>query len=98
MNKILSIYTLLQLADLATTAVTLRLGGVEVNPLVHVFMAVGPLVGLLLAKLVAMLAAIGCVFLKKPRALRCANLVFAGIVLWNLTIIARLLVAVATSA
>ena len=93
MNKILSVYTLLQLADLATTTVTLRLGGVEVNPLVHLFMSVGPLVGLLLAKLVAMLAAMGCVFLKKPRPLRCANLVFAGIVAWNLTIIARLLVA-----
>jgi hypothetical protein len=94
MNKILSIYTFLQLADLATTAVTMRLGGVEINPLVHVFMSVGPLVGLLLAKFVAMMAAIGCVFLKKPRPLRCANLVFAGIVVWNLSIIARLLVPI----
>jgi Domain of unknown function (DUF5658) len=93
MNKILSIYTFLQLADLATTAVTMRLGGVEINPLVHLFMSVGPLLGLLLAKLIAMLAAIGCVFLKKPRPLRCANLVFAGIVAWNLTIIARLLIS-----
>jgi Domain of unknown function (DUF5658) len=94
MNKILSIYTFLQLADMATTAVTMRLGGVEINPLVHVFMSVGPLVGLLLAKLVAMIAAMGCVFLKKPRPLRCANLVFAGIVVWNLSIIARLLVPI----
>jgi Domain of unknown function (DUF5658) len=94
MNKILSIYTFLQLADMATTAVTMRLGGVEINPLVHVFMSVGPLLGLLLAKLVAMIAAMGCVFLKKPRPLRCANLVFAGIVAWNLSIIARLLVPI----
>jgi hypothetical protein len=93
MNKILSVYTLLQFADLATTAVTMRLGGVELNPLVHLFMTIGPLAGLLLAKLVAMLAAMGCVFLKKPRPLRCANLVFAAIVAWNLTIIARLLVS-----
>jgi hypothetical protein len=93
MNKILSVYTLLQFADLATTAVTMRLGGVELNPLVHLFMTIGPLAGLLLAKLVAMLAALGCVFLKKPRPLRCANLVFAAIVAWNLTIIARLLVS-----
>jgi hypothetical protein len=91
MNKILSVYTLLQFADLATTAVTMRLGGVELNPLVHLFMTIGPLAGLLLAKLVAMLAAMGCVFLKKPRPLRCANLVFAAIVAWNLTIIARFL-------
>jgi uncharacterized protein DUF5658 len=91
MIKILSIFVVLQVADLATTAATLKLGGVEINPLVHTLMIVGPMAGLVLAKLAVVLIAIGCALMNKPRALQRANLVFAGIVVWNISIIARLL-------
>jgi hypothetical protein len=91
MTKILTVFFLLQVADLLTTVATLKLGGTELNPLVHLFMSFGPLTGLILAKTAVTALAIGCSFLNKPRALQSANIVFAGIVVWNVSIIARLL-------
>ena len=54
-------------------------------------MWLGPLVGLIAAKVVVLLIAMGCAVSKKYRPLQCANLAFAGIVVWNLSVIARLL-------
>jgi hypothetical protein len=85
------VFLLLQVADFMTTVATLRLGGVEVNPLVHLFMSLGPMTGLILAKTTVIALAIGCSFWNKPRALQCANVVFAGIVIWNVSVLARLL-------
>ena len=90
MRKALLIFVFLQLADLVTTVVVFRLGGVEQNPLVRLLMGVGPVQGVILAKVVALGIGAGCVLAAKHRALRVANLVFAGIVIWNLSIIARL--------
>jgi hypothetical protein len=91
MTNVLLIFFLLQLADLATTLVTMRLGGVELNPMVRMFMSVGPVAGLFLAKLVVLAIAVGCALASKYRTLRRANIVFTGIVIWNITVIARLL-------
>lgn len=90
MRKAFLIFALLQLADLGTTVAAFRLGGVEENPLVHHLMGGGPVLGVILAKIIELAIACGCVLAAKPRALRIANLVFTGIVLWNLSIIARL--------
>jgi hypothetical protein len=53
-------------------------------------MAFGPVEGLILAKVVTLAIGLGCFLATKPRALRLANFVFAAIVAWNLSIIARL--------
>jgi adenine/guanine phosphoribosyltransferase-like PRPP-binding protein len=53
-------------------------------------MAVGPVEGVILAKIVALAIGVGCVMAAKHRPLRVANLFFAGVVAWNLSIIARL--------
>jgi Domain of unknown function (DUF5658) len=90
MFNALVIFSFLQLADLGTTVAVLRLGGVEENPLVKILMVFGPVAGLILAKLVTLAIGAGCFLSTKPRALRVANVVFAGIVVWNLSIIARL--------
>lgn len=90
MVKALWIFVFLQVADLGTTVAVLRLGGVEENPLVKFFMAFGPVEGLILAKLVTVAIGVACFLSTKPRALRLANFVFAAIVAWNLSIIARL--------
>jgi len=90
MLKALLIFSCLQLADLGTTVAVLRLGGVEENPLVKLLMSFGPVEGLILAKLLAVALGVGCFVTTKPRALRMANFLFAAIVAWNLSIIARL--------
>jgi len=90
MLKALWIFVFLQVADLGTTAAVLRLGGVEQNPLVKHLMAFGPVQGLILAKLITVAIGAACFLSTKPRALRTANFVFAAIIVWNLSIIARL--------
>jgi hypothetical protein len=83
-------FVLLQLADFATTMIALHMGGVEKNSLVSRFMVVGSLQGLILSKVVILGIAAAAVLLRKQRALRWANVVFGGVVLWNLVMIARL--------
>ena len=91
MANILIVFFVLQLADSATTLLALRLGGTENNPLIHMFMSIGPVAGLILAKVLVLLIAFGCVLSSRARALRHANIAFTGIVAWNLIVIARLL-------
>lgn len=85
------LFVFLQLVDFGTTATALALGGGEQNPLVQHFMTMGPLQGLALAKVVALAVGTGCFFSKKYHALRLANIAFAGIAIWNASIIARLI-------
>ena len=91
MVNILVIFFVLQVADAATTVVALRLGGAEDNPLIQMFMSMGPVAGLILAKALVLLIAFGCALSSRARVLRHANVAFTGIVAWNLIVIARLL-------
>ena len=91
MLKVFLVFAFLQVADLGTTVAVLRLGGMEQNPLVKHLMSVGPIEGVILAKIVAMAIGVGCLIAAKRRALLLANIVFVGIVAWNLSILARLL-------
>lgn len=90
MLKALLIFAFLQLADLGTTVAVFKHGGMEKNPLIQHFMTVGPVLGVILAKVIALAIGIGCFMMAKYRALWMANLFFACIVVWNLSILARL--------
>lgn len=91
MRKILYLFIVLQIADLLTTILALKLGGFEQNVVVRVFMSVGPYAGLILSKLVVLSIALGFALWRKQATLRYANVVFAAIIAWNLTVIVRLL-------
>ena len=88
--KLLPAFILLQLMDVATTIVALNLGAAEQNPVIGRLMALGPIPGLIMSKLVVI--GLAALFLTwgKTRALRLANVAFGLIVTWNLTIIGRL--------
>lgn len=90
-KKILYLFIVLQIADLLTTVLALKLGGFEKNVMVRAFMSVGPYAGLILSKLVVLSIALGFALWRKQTTLRYANVVFAAIVAWNLTVIVRLL-------
>jgi Domain of unknown function (DUF5658) len=83
-------FVLLQLADVITTMIALGTGGIEQNPIVSRFMALGSLQGLILAKVVMLAMATAAIRFGKYRAIRWANLVYAGIVLWNISVIVRM--------
>ena len=56
-------------------------------------MTIGPVGGLILSKLAVTGIAVAGAALGKNRGLRTANIVFMGIVAWNVSIIARLAMA-----
>src|SRR6266851_1258713 len=66
-------------------------GGAEQNSMVRALMSVGPYKGLILSKLIVLSLALGFALSKKQAAIRSANVVFAAIVAWNLTVIVSLL-------
>jgi hypothetical protein len=84
------IFVLLQAADLATTLLAIRFGGIEQNPFVSHFMVLGTLEGLLFSKVVILTVAVAAVMARRARALKVANLFYAVVVLWNVSIICRL--------
>ena len=84
------LFLALQAADFVTTAIVLRLGGAESNPIVWHFMTLDPLGGLLMAKAIALAIGAICLFGKKQRAMYLSNVVFVGVVAWNVTIMLRL--------
>jgi hypothetical protein len=90
MKTPLAIFILLQFLDIATTLVVLALGGRENNPIIQHLMTVGPMAGLVISKLIVIAIAVAGIALGKSRGLRLANVAFAGIVAWNVTVIARL--------
>ena len=86
----LHFFILLQVLDVATTMVVLALGGSEKNPIVAHLMSLGPVGGLIVSKILVIGVATAGAFLQKARGIRLANVVFCGVVAWNVSIIARL--------
>jgi hypothetical protein len=91
--KTICAFILLQIADFITTLIAISLGGAEKNPLVGFIMGFGIHEGLLVAKLIVIALGLLGAIAGKYRGLRMANIVFAGVVLWNVTIIGRLCLA-----
>ena len=86
MKKPLTLFMLLQAADLATTLVALKHGSHEANPLVaaSIRCGLGVLGGLLAAKLIACALALASASLGRMKAIRMASVVYGCVVGWNL--------------
>jgi hypothetical protein len=82
------VFLFLQLLDLLTTIVVLRLGGYESNPLVGYFMTFGPVGGLVMAKALVVAVGAAIVWYNRQRVVFLANYAYAGVVCWNLAILA----------
>jgi hypothetical protein len=86
-NRVLVVFVALQLLDVITTVLGLRVGAQEGNYLVARFMHWGPAMGLLIAKFLGFLVLLVTFAMGKLRVLRLLNLWFLCIVFWNLAII-----------
>jgi hypothetical protein len=86
------IFVFLQCADFATTVLAIRMGGAERNMLVSGLMALNPINGLIMAKIFVLLVALVVLAARKRRVLMWANVFYSAVVIWNLTVIARLAV------
>lgn len=86
-------FALLQLADFVSTITAISFGGVEKNPVTASFFGGGPVLGLLATKLILLVVAGGIVWIGRVRSVRLANFAYCAVVLWNVSIIARLVIA-----
>ena len=87
----LEIFAYLQLLDLLTTLVGLRLGASEASPFIRMFLGFGPLPALLVSKFVACGLGGACIALGRMNVINYINYWFAALVAWNLAVILRLL-------
>lgn len=89
----LRIFAFLQIADFGTTIAAFACGAAEKNPIVAHMIGIAGIQGLLVAKLIALLIGCAAALTGRSRGLRVVNVIFLGIVLWNLSIISRLLMS-----
>jgi hypothetical protein len=81
------LFLYLQLLDLLTTLVGLRLGLQELSPFVRHLMRVDPTIGVLASKFLAILLGGYCLWAHRHRIIHWINYWYAGLVAWNLSII-----------
>lgn len=86
-TRAIVVFASLQALDVITTLLGWRLGAHETNFVVAHFMRIGPVQGLIAAKVVGFLLVVAVFVRRKERLVRLLNLWFAGIVTWNLVII-----------
>ena len=87
----IEVFLYLQLLDFITTLIGMRLGLGEASPFIRWLMHVGPAAGLALSKLVAFVLGGACIWLKRRHLLRWINYWYAGLVVWNMSLILSVL-------
>ena len=80
------VFVYLQLLDLMTTVLGLRLGLGEASPFVRWLMGIGPAAGVLISKGVALALGAICLAYGRQRLVVWINYWFAALVVWNLTL------------
>jgi hypothetical protein len=81
------VFIYLQLLDFLTTMVGLKLGLGEASPFIHWLMQLGPALGLAASKLLAIALGGICLWLNKQHLVRAINYWYAGLVVWNISLI-----------
>lgn len=83
----ITVFIFLQILDVLTTLIGLRLGAGEASAFVGRLMHLGLVPGLMITKILAVLLVLIALRRKKPQIVVMANLWFAGLVTWNLLLI-----------
>jgi hypothetical protein len=81
------VFIYLQLLDLLTTLLGLRLGAAEASPFVRLLMHAGPAVGIAASKVLALGLGAYCVYTRRLGLIRVASYWYGGLVAWNLIIL-----------
>ena len=85
--SIVYVFVYLQLLDLLTTLVGFRMGASEASPFIRMLMFLGPGVGVVLSKVLALALGGWCVYRKKEQLIRVITFWYGGLVVWNLMIL-----------
>jgi uncharacterized protein DUF5658 len=74
----------LQVLDVCTTLIGFKLGLTEASPFIRSLLRFGPVLALLISKLVALVLAGVCIGLHKHHLIRWISYWYAGLIAWNL--------------
>lgn len=85
--ELTQVFIYLQLLDLLTTLLGLRLGAVEASPFVRLLMHAGPAAGIAASKILALALGAFCVYTKRIGLIRVAAYWYGGLVAWNLIVL-----------
>jgi len=83
----IQIFLYLQVLDFLTTLIGLKIGLGEASPFIRWLMQMDPTIGLALSKLIAFALGGLCLWLNKRHLVRWINYWYAGLVVWNMTLI-----------
>jgi hypothetical protein len=87
----IQVFVYLQLLDFLTTLLGFRLGAAEASPFIRSLLYMGPAVALALSKGIALGLGAFCLWRKKAHVIGWINYWYAGLVVWNLCVILRVL-------
>jgi hypothetical protein len=87
----IQIFLYLQVLDFLTTLIGMKIGLGEASPFIRWLMQVDPAVGLALSKVLALTLGGLCLWLNKRHLVRWINYWYAGLVIWNMTLIVGVL-------
>ena len=83
---IYQVFVYLQLLDLLTTLVGIRVGAAEASPFVRMMMHAGPAAGVIASKVLALGIGGLCVHLNKSHVIRWISYWYSVLVVWNLMV------------
>lgn len=83
----LEVFLFLQMMDVLTTWLGLKLHCAEASPFIRYLMQMGPLAGLIGAKVIAVLLGGYCVYRQRFRVIQIINYFFAALVTWNMAML-----------
>jgi hypothetical protein len=83
----IQVFLYLQALDTLTTWVGFKVGLAEASPFIQFLMHLGPLNGLLASKAIAILLGGFCVWRNRVHVINWINYWYAGLVVWNLSLI-----------
>ena len=87
----LGVFLYLQVLDVLSTLIGLSLGNTEASPFVRMLIQWGPVTGLLVSKVFALVLASICFVLKRAALFRWINYWYAALVIWNLFTVLKVL-------
>jgi hypothetical protein len=87
----IQLFIYLQLLDFLTTLLGFRLGASEASPFIRALTHFGPAIGVALSKAIALGLGAYCIWRKKAYVIGWINYWYAGLVVWNLCVILKVL-------
>jgi hypothetical protein len=83
-RRTLEVFLYLQTLDVLTTLIGFSLGNTEASPFIGLLVRYGPVAGLALSKLLAVVLVLVCYRMQRTSLIRWINYWYAALIVWNL--------------